>query len=234
MVGTIWGLALASAFLLASHFGIASTKLRPALVKGLGENAYLGLYSLVAAVAFGWLVWAYGAAPYVALWAPAGWTAWIPVTVMPVALLLIVGGLTVPNPTSVKQEKALFAEEPARGLLRITRHPFLWGVGLWGLSHLPSNGDLASLLFFGSLAALGIVGATLIDARKRALRTHAWARFEEATSFVPFAAILAGRQSLGRAAAEFGILRLLAVTVLYGALLHLHPWLFGVYAIPTG
>ncbi len=232
MIGTVWGLALAAAFLLATHFGISSSGLRPALVDRLGEGAYLGLYSLVSAVAFAWLIWAYAAVPYVQLWPWAAWQSWVPAIVLPLALLFVVGSLTAPNPTVVGQDKALTSAEPARGLLRITRHPFLWGVGLWGLAHIVPNGDAGSVIFFGALAALGLVGAVLIDAKKRASRGLDWERFEEATSLVPFKAIIDGRQSLPRAAAEFGTLRLVATVVIYGGLLHLHPWLFGVHAIP--
>lgn len=232
MIGTVWGLALAAAFLLGTHFGISSSRLRPALVDRIGEGAYLGLYSLVSLVAFGWFVAAYAAVPFVPLWdwAPsasrrrtAGRAAARPGAPTPAR---------APNPTLVGMDKALTAAEPARGLLRITRHPLMWGVGLWGLAHMVPNGDLGSLLFFGTLAALSLVGAVLIDAKKRAARGLDWERFEEATSLVPFAAVLDGRQSLARAAAEFGTWRLLLTVVLYGALLHLHPWLFGVNAIP--
>jgi len=233
MIGTIWGLALAAAFLLASHFGIASTRLRPALVDRIGEGAYLGLYSLVAVAAFAWLVAAYGAAPLVPVWGWAPWQNWVSIALLPLALLLAVGGLTAPNPTSVGQQKALYAAEPARGALRITRHPFLWGTVLWALAHVVPNGDLASLLFFGSLGVLGLVGALLIDARKRAGASLDWDRFEAATGFVPFAAILRGRQSLAAALVELGWPRLVLVLVLYGLLLHLHPLLFGVQAVPA-
>lgn len=232
MIGTVWGLALAAAFLLATHFGVSSSRLRPALVERLGEGPYLGLYSLVSAVAFGWLIWAYASVPYVQLWSWAPWQGWVPLIVLPVALLFVVGGLTAPNPTIVGQDKSLTSAEPARGLLRITRHPFLWGVGLWGLAHIVPNGDAGSVIFFGALAALGLVGTVLIDAKKRAARGLDWERFEAATSLVPFKAILDGRQSLNRAALEFGPWRLVGTAVLYGGLLHLHPWLFGVHAIP--
>lgn len=232
MIGTVWGLALAAAFLLGTHFGISSSRLRPALVDRIGEGAYLGLYSLVSLVAFGWFVAAYAAVPFVPLWDWAPWQGWVPLALLPPALLFVVGSLTAPNPTLVGMDKALTAAEPARGLLRITRHPLMWGIGLWGLAHMVPNGDLGSLLFFGTLAALALVGAVLIDAKKRAARGLDWERFEEATSLVPFAAVLDGRQSLARAAGEFGTWRLLLTVLLYGALLHLHPWLFGVAAIP--
>lgn len=232
LVGSVGGLALAGAFLLATHFGVSSTRLRPLLVDRIGVNAYLSLYSLVSAVAFAWLVAAYGGVPYVKLWDWAPWQGWAPLLLMPVALLLVIGGLTVRSPTSVGQEKALHTAEPARGLLRVTRHPFLWGVTIWAAAHLPPNGDVGSLIFFGTLGALGLVGAMLIDGKRRAALGLDWERFEKSTSFVPFAAVVRGQQSLARAAAEFGLIRLAAVAVLYGLILHLHPVLFGVPAIP--
>ncbi|MGA7260503.1 MAG: NnrU family protein [Stellaceae bacterium] len=36
-------------------------------------------------------------------------------------------------------------------MVRVTRHPFLTGVGLWALVHLIGNGDVASLFFFATL-----------------------------------------------------------------------------------
>jgi uncharacterized membrane protein len=76
--------------------------------------------------------------------------------VMPVAALLFVGGLTTPNPTIAG--KAFIDNEiaPPSGVLRITRHPMMWAFGLWACSHLIANGDLASLLFFGAIAALAL------------------------------------------------------------------------------
>jgi uncharacterized membrane protein len=42
------------------------------------------------------------------------------------------------------------ADAPARGIQRVTRHPFLWGVAVWAFVHLIANGDVASLMLFGS------------------------------------------------------------------------------------
>ena len=76
---------------------------------------------------------------------------------MPLALFLLVGGVLIPNPSATGMTGVLDRLEPARGVLRITRHPVMWGVGLWAAVHLVANGDLASLLFFGGflLNALG-------------------------------------------------------------------------------
>jgi uncharacterized membrane protein len=66
---------------------------------------------------------------------PTAWTAhvawvlmWLAVTIVPAAYL----------PTNLK---------------RVMRHPFLWGVALWAIAHLLTNGDMASLLLFGAFGA---------------------------------------------------------------------------------
>lgn len=231
MTGTIAHLSAAGLFLLLTHFGISSTPLRAALVGRLGEKPYLGLYSLIAALAFWWLVAAYNGAPSVPLWPPAGGLAWVPVLLVPVALFLLVAGLSTPNPTSVGQETLLTGErEPVRGILRVTRNPFLWGVGLWAVAHMVPNGDLASLILFGTLALLALGGSVLIDAKLARRLGAAWDRYAARTSNLPFAAILAGRQSL--VWKEIGWWRPAVALLLYGGLLHLHRMLFGVSPLP--
>ena len=83
-------LLVAALFLLVSHFGISSTPLRPWLVARIGERPYLGLYSLIALGAIGWVIWAYARAPYVELWPVTPWSALVPLIVMPFALVLAV------------------------------------------------------------------------------------------------------------------------------------------------
>lgn len=231
MTGSIVHVAAAGLVLLLSHFGVSSTPLRAALIARMGEGPYRGLYSLAAVAAFWWLGAAFADAPYVPLWQPASWQAWVPLLAVPVALLLVVASLTTPNPSAVGQDRLLTgAEEPARGILRVTRNPFLWGVGLWALAHLVPNGDLASLTLFGTVAVLALAGSVLIDRKLRARLGPAWERYAGRTSNIPFAAILAGRQSL--VWREIGWWRPALALVLYAGLLHLHRWLFGVSPLP--
>jgi uncharacterized membrane protein len=225
----VLALIAAAAFLLASHFVPSSTGMRAALVTRLGERAYLGLYSVVALGAIVWLVAAWRRAPYVELWPTAGWLAVIPLLLMPVALIFLVGGVSGPNPTAVGAPDILGAPEPARGMVRITRHPVMWAIAVFALSHMVVNGDLASVIFFGSFAALALVGTTLIDRKYAARRGADWQRLAAITSNLPFAAIAAGRQRL--VLAEIGWARFGAALLLYVVLLALHPWLFGASAL---
>ena len=50
------------------------------------------------------------------------------------AFELVAIGLTTPSPTATGGESLLRSADPAKGILRVTRHPFLWGVALWSLS----------------------------------------------------------------------------------------------------
>jgi uncharacterized membrane protein len=219
-------LLLAAAFLIASHYGISSTPLRRWLVDRLGERAYLALYSVIALVAIVWLSIAYARAPDVELWPFAPWMALVPLLLMPVALIFLGAGVSTPNPTAVGAPDMLDPEDAARGILRITRHPVMWAIALFAFSHMVANGDLASLIFFGTFAALALIGTLLLDRKYAARLGPDWQRFAAVTSNVPFGAIAAGRQRI--VFEEIGWLRIGAAFALYIALLLLHPWLFGV------
>jgi uncharacterized membrane protein len=230
MTGSIVEVALAGALLLISHFVPPAPGNRARIVARTGEGAYMGLYSLVSVAAIVWLCLAWAAAPVVPLW-EAGILRWVPAVVLPFALILFVAAYTTRNPTSVGQGASLLPEN-ARGVLRITRNPLLWSVTAWALSHLVANGDLASVLFFGTFAMLAGLGTVLLE-RKIALREGArWDAFAAVTSNVPFAAILQGRQRLDLR--EIGPVRIGAAFALTLALVQFHGWLFGVPAIPPG
>ena len=219
-------LLLAAAAFLATHY-IASTPLRAALVARLG-NAYLALYSLLAFITLGWMIWAFYHAPFVNLWYAVALRP-VPLFVMPFALVFVVCALATPNPTLVGQERLLKSTEPARGILRITRHPLMWGFILWGASHIVARGDAAALIFFGTFVVLALSGSWLIDRRKAATLGDNWKRFAAATSNIPFAAIAAGRNQFRLA--EIGWWKILLGLAIYTALLMLHHRLFGAHVI---
>src|SRR5512138_1929944 len=183
------GLVAATAAFLLTHF-VTSTPLRPRLVAALGEWPYRGVYSAVAFVTLGWMIWAYAGAPREPLW--TGFRE-LPRLVMPLAFILIACGY-FRNPTMVGADKLLRSEDPARGMIRITRHPIMWGVMLWAAAHVLARGDVKSLVFFGSFLLVAAIGTLSLDRRKRA--NPDWARFAAVTSHVPFVAIAQGRNRL--------------------------------------
>jgi hypothetical protein len=80
----------------------------------------------------------------------------------------------------------------------------------------------AVIHFFGSLLLLALAGTTFIDAKRRRSFGEQWSRFTQATSNVPFAAIATGRNELGPALREIGILRPVIATAAYVMVLVLH------------
>jgi uncharacterized membrane protein len=211
-------LLAATAVFLLTHF-VSSTPLRPVLVKALGEWPYRGLYSLVALAAFAWMVWAYVNAPREPLWTGL---RFLPVVVMPFAFVLLACGYWR-NPTMVGADRLLKSDDPARGMIRITRHPIMWALMLWSGAHVLARGDLKSIIFFGGFFILAALGTLSIDSRKKS--NPDWARFAAVTSNLPFAAIVQGRNRI--VWREIGWLRPLAGVALFAAFFAAHGWLFG-------
>ena len=230
MSGSIVMLIVAALVFVGSHIVLSGTPLRSFLARRLTESGYLGLFSVIAAVTVVWLAWAYAEAPREELWYGAPWLKILTWVVMIPAVFFFVLGFSTPNPTAVQAER-LFAEADAvQGVLRITRHPVMWGLGLWGVAHMIANGDLASLIFFGSLTLLAFAGAASQQGRKRLLLDASWDKFAATTSYVPFAAILSGRNKL--VWSEIGIWRPALVIVAYVALVAFHPLVIGVSPMP--
>jgi uncharacterized membrane protein len=216
-------LIAASAYFLLIHFGVSGTRLRDTLVARLGAGPYRGAFALASVLGIAWMIYAYRHAPAVPLWGlllalrPAAYV------LVFIAFLFAVIGIATPSPTRVGMESKL-AQGPdvARGIVRITRHPFLWGVALWALAHLVVNGDVASFILFGSLLVLALGGTAAIDAKRRRMFKEQWTPFANVTSDIPFAAITSGRNQLGPALAEIGVWRLLAATLVYAVAFYLH------------
>jgi uncharacterized membrane protein len=212
-----------------SHIALSSTRLRGSLRDQLGEQGFLVVYSLTSLVTFAWFVAAYAGAPAIMLWPRQQWTALVPVLLMPLATILLVSGYTTRNPTAVGMERSARADDPAPGILSVTRHPVMWAIGLWAISHLAANGDVSSLVFFGSLAALALGGTVLIDRKKQLALGSNWSRLVAITSNLPFAALVAGRTKLRWR--DIGILRIAAGLLLYTVLYLAHPKFTGLPVI---
>jgi uncharacterized membrane protein len=225
----VLSLLLGAVFFAGIHLGVAGTALRDRMIAALGRGGYAGVFSIASAAGLVWLVIAYGRAPYVAFWGMLEWWKPVAIVLMLPAALLVVIGLATPNPTSVGQEGRL--AEPPQGIVRVTRHPFLTGVGLWAIVHLVGNGDAASFVFFAALAVVAVAGTVSIDAKRRRLLGAAWEPFAAQTSIVPFAAIAAGRNRFRPS--EIGLWRWCVALVVYALLLGGHAPLIGVSPFPV-
>lgn len=229
MIGSMWQVAAAAAIFVGGHFALAAEPLRSALRARLGDNGFRAAYSTIAVASLAWLGFAYGAAPYVELWPPTHGARAVPTAIMPLALLLVVCGLSQFNPTVTGQGFRDVGGDPAPGILKATRHPVMWGLGLWALAHLPPNGDLASFILFAGLAALALGGTRAIDARRARDDPTGFARIAAVTSNLPLAALVSRRQRLRFG--DIGLWRILIAAILYVALFHAHRWVAGVALI---
>jgi uncharacterized membrane protein len=223
-------LVAAAIFFVSIHFFISGTALRGKIVAVIGEGPFRGLFSLLSLIGIVWLSRAYSLAEYIQLWGKFYAFRPYALVVMLLAFFFVVLAFTSPNPTAVGGEALLAEKEPAKGIQRITRHPFLWGVTLWSFTHLLLNGDLASVLFFGSLLIVAIGGPFSIDRKRKKAVGEAWDRFAVLTSNLPFMAIIQGRNSLKLR--EIGWWPPLLALILYGLFLHFHKNLFGVSPLP--
>jgi len=186
------------------HVGVAATGLRTAIVGRIGEGPYRALFSLASLGLLAALIASYAALQEDLfnplnhpLWAPPPELRWGAYVLIFLGVTLAVAGIFTPGPTLAGFEKrGLARAEPARGALRITRHPFLWGVALWGAGHLLANGERADVMLFGALGLMALFGARSIDRKGRARDPEGWARFEAVSSNLPFAAITQGRNTL--------------------------------------
>ena len=218
-------LSTVAVLFIVTHLGISSSPLRGGLIGILGENGYLGLYSLISLGVIVWLSYIYAGMDHGQyLWAPGFVSSAIARALMPIAMILLVAGFATRNPTAMKMEDAL--DQEPRGILRITRHPVQWAILLWALAHLLANGDVASLIFFGAFAIVAGLGTVLIDRKVRAREGARWEPFERATSNLPFAAIVTGRNRF--VAGELGLGGIAIAVVLFVVLYMFHDLFSGV------
>lgn len=161
---------------------------RGKLVKWKGEGVYKLIYSFVAAVGLWIMVLGKGRAPYVTVWDPPHWANHIAHLGVLAAFIVFLGAYLPSN------------------LKRFIRHPFLWGVILWALSHLLVNGDLASILLFGGFVLYSVFD--IVSANRRG-----------------------ADRSIRRLSRSRDLFLIAVGGLFYGVMVYLHEFLFGVPAI---
>ena len=217
---------LALLLFLAAHVVPPAPPVRRRLIALLGRRGYLLGYSALSLLLLAWVVVAARNAPYVALWAFAPWQPVVPVIAMPLAFWFVIVGLAEPNPFSI----SLCRSDPAAPLapiVKLARHPVLWGFLIWALAHLPPNGDVVSLVLFGSLAGLALATMPLLDRRARVrLGKEHWQALARGTSFIPFLGAISGKARIGFSR-RFGFYTTVALAAYVWFLLQGHQLLIG-------
>ncbi len=140
-------LLLGIVIFLGVHLIPALPEIREQLIARFGRNLYRGLFSALAALGFVLIVWGFARAPFLQVWSPPGWTRYVAMVLMlPVFVLLIAAYL----PGKIKQT---------------VKHPFLVAIKTWALAHLIANGDLASIILFGSFLAYAVIDRVALKHR---------------------------------------------------------------------
>ena len=176
-------LALASAAFVGSHF-LLSHPLREPLVRRLGAGPFQGLYSLVALVTFGAMIWAYdGIGDQAPLWV-AGDLLWLIASLlMWIGSILFVGSF-VKNPAlpGARLERGARPQ----GVFGITRHPMMWGFASWAIVHLLTVATEKALVFDGAILLLALGGSVGQDHKKAKLMGERFHEWSAQTAFIPF------------------------------------------------
>lgn len=224
-------LIVSAAAFLGLHHLVSGSPLRGRIVKAIGEKAYMGLFAISVMTSLVTMCWAYGRA-YVGpdngflFDYSQGWRN-LALPVVGLALLIVVPGVLGGNPTNPGQEQA-----ELRGILRVTRHPFLWGVTIWAGFHFVGSGDYASSILFGTFVLLALPGTLLIDAKSRKRLGPQWQRVAAVSSNIPFAAILQGRNRF--VFKEYFDWRFVVAVGVFLLFTFFHAYLFGQSPFPQG
>lgn len=194
------------------HLVLGFPPLRPRLVRWLGEQRFVALFSSVAALGLAALAAALassdGAAPGPAGWLPAGWRIGLMVPATAGLMLALAALASYPrNPA------ALFRTQvpTPRGIEKLSRHGFFVGFGMFAALHAACAADAATAVAFAVLAGVCAVGALAQDSKLRARYGTGWDAYARATSVLPGWALLRGRaridadDQIGRVALRAGI-----------------------------
>ena len=211
-----------------THIVLSSSLVRPKLIAAVGERPFLGLYSLVAFATLIPLCWYYARHKHAdpLLWRTFGGPALyllardLNLILMALAFVLLVHGLVSRPPSAMMTS----GTPTAYGITRITRHPTFAAIFLFGVAHCLVNGSLSDLIFFGGFAIFSWIGAWHQDTRK-VVAIPGYAEFKDATSFLPFAAVMRAKQPLSPGELRWQV-TLLALVLFY-LIRAYHPSLFG-------
>ena len=130
---------------------------RARLIERLGDGRYKLAYSLLSLA--GILLISYGFGLYrregwIPVWSPPVWTRHLSLLLTWAAFVALA---------------AAYLPGRIKGALK---HPMLAAVKIWALSHLLANGDLGSILMFGSFLAWAVAARISIKRRPDEVRQH--------------------------------------------------------------
>jgi uncharacterized membrane protein len=139
------------ALFLGTHAFLTLRDRRAALIARIGEGPYKALFSIVSALGLALIVYGfalYRATGWIDVWYPPRWTRHVTDLLMWPAVIMILAAYV---PGHIK---------------RTLKHPMLAGVKLWAFAHLIANGDLGSIILFGSILAWAVYDRIAVKRRE--------------------------------------------------------------------
>jgi uncharacterized membrane protein len=135
---------------IGTHLFVTMRGRRAAVIARIGEWPYKGLFSLLSLV--GILLIGSGFARYrtegtIPVWDPPLWTHYIVEALMWPASIFLVAAY-IPG-----------------GIKRVLKHPMLVAIKIWAFAHLCANGDLGSIVLFGSILAWAVYDRVTLKRR---------------------------------------------------------------------
>jgi uncharacterized membrane protein len=134
---------------LGAHTFVTFRDARASVIARLGVG-YRAVFALVALLGLVLIVYGYGqyrAHGWIQVWSPPAFMRHITIGLMLFAVIFLTAAFV---PSHIKSK---------------LKHPMLASIKTWALAHLLSNGDLGSILLFGSFLAWGVYGR--IAAKRR-------------------------------------------------------------------
>ena len=146
---TLFLIGLAIFFGLHVYSAVRSRHAEHDLKERLGYGAFMSGYSLLSLIGFGLIIYGYGATRGMGvLYVSPVWLKHVNLALMIPALILLVA-----------------SQIPAGRIKKIAKHPMLLAVKLWALGHLLANGELNSVILFGSFLAYAIFDRIMVKRR---------------------------------------------------------------------
>ena len=134
-------LVLGLVLFISAHTFVTLRGPRAAVIERVGERPYKGLMALVSFVGvilIGFGFGEYRATSWIDVWHPPRWTVYVTQFLMWPASICVIAAYSRGN------------------IWRTLKHPMLVGVKTWAVAHLISNGDLGSIVLFGSILAWAV------------------------------------------------------------------------------
>jgi uncharacterized membrane protein len=185
-------LILGLAVFIGTHVITTRRDMRARLIARFGEGPYKIAYSAASIVGVLLIAWGFGvyrAGGWVDVWYPPAWTRHLTALLVWIAVICVVA-----------------AYSPGR-IKTTLKHPMLVGVKLWAFAHLISNGDLGSIILFGSVLAWSVYDRISLKRRSDP-----------------------GAPNIRPGGARNDVIAVVAGTLLYLAFGFLHPYMIGVPA----